>query len=65
MLWIEVACITVLGAIALLQDMGLKLIRRRLVDSTALLSATVSVIEMDDESKRTFMEQIEENKRWI
>lgn len=65
MIWIEVVCITVLGAIAIAQTISLRRIHLRLWDSTALLVATVNVVDMDEESKQVFMEQIEENKRWM
>ena len=64
-MWIEIVCNIVLAGIAVWQTQMRHKTSAALLDSTALLSATVSAIDLDDESKRTFMEQIEENKRWI
>ena len=64
-MWIEIVCNIVLAGIAVWQTQMRHKTGAALLDSTALLSATVSVVDLDDESKRTFMEQIEENKRWI
>lgn len=64
-MWIEIVCNIVLAGIAVWQTHMRHKTSAALLDSTALLSATVSVVDLDDESKLTFMEQIEENKRWI